>query len=195
MQTASKVRIHILTECAIMVALSAVLQVIPFIKMPNGGTITLASMAPIVFIALRHGVKWGLLTAFVGSLVQMLLGGISPPPTPSFFWFVMVILLDYVIAYTVLGLAPVIAKCVGKNHPLVGIATASVTVTLLRYCCHILSGILIWSVYAPADQPVWLYSIVYNGTYMIPEIILTAVVVVVLWKLVALRAIRPSANA
>lgn len=183
-------RTRILAECAIMVALSAVLQFIPFIRMPNGGTVTLASMAPIVFIALRHGVKWGVLTAFVGSLVQMLLGGISAPPTETFFWFALVILLDYVIAYTVLGLAPAVAKPFAKNHPLLGAGVATAAVTLVRYACHITSGILIWGVYAPADQPVWLYAIVYNGTYMIPEIIITTVVVVLLWKFVAMRALK-----
>ncbi|WP_312642319.1 energy-coupled thiamine transporter ThiT [Hydrogenoanaerobacterium sp.] len=186
MTQTSKTRI--MTECAIMVALSAVLQLIPFVKLANGGSITLASMAPIVFIALRHGVKWGLLTAFVGSLVQMLLGGISAPPTETFFWFLLVILLDYVIAYTVLGLAPVFAK--PFQNQLVGAGVGTFAVTLLRYICHIVSGILIWGVYAPEDQPVWLYSIGYNGSYMVPEIIITVVIVVLLWKFVAMRALK-----
>lgn len=171
-------RTKILVECALMVALSAVLQLIPFIKMPNGGTVTLASMAPIVFISLRYGVKWGLLTSFVGSLVQMLLGGISAPPTPTFFWFLLVILLDYVIAYTVLGLGSIFARPFSSR--IVGAGVATVSVTFLRYLCHIASGILIWDVYAPEGQPVWLYSILYNGSYMIPEIIFTTIAVVLL---------------
>lgn len=169
-------RTKTLVECALMVALSAVLQVIPFIKMPQGGSVTFACMAPIVFIALRHGLKWGLLTAFAESLIQMLLGGIDAPPVQTFGWFLLVVLLDYVIAFTGLGLAPLFAK--PFRNPLVGAGVGSVCVTLIRYVCHILSGILIWGVYAPEGQPVWLYSIVYNGSYMIPETILTAVVVV-----------------
>lgn len=172
-------RVHILTECAIMVALSAVLQLIPFISLPQGGTVTLASMAPVVFIALRHGVKWGLLTAFVGSLVQMLLGGISAPPVETFFWFLMVVLLDYVIAYTVLGLAPVFAAPFSKK-PLLGAAVSTAVVVFLRFICHFLSGILIWGVYAPEGWPVWLHSTVYNGSFMLPEGIITAVAVTLL---------------
>lgn len=179
---------RIMAECAVMVAMSAVLQMIPFIKLPQGGTVTLASMVPIVFIALRHGVKWGLLTSFVGSLVQMLLGGINPPPTETFFWFAMVVLLDYVIAYTVLGLAPFFAK--PFRNQLVGAGVGAFSVTLLRYICHIISGILIWHVYAPEGQPVWLYSISYNGSYMIPEMIITVIVVVLLWKFVAMRVLK-----
>lgn len=186
MKSYSKTRT--LAECALMVAISGVLQLIPPMQMPQGGTLTFGAMVPIVFIALRHGVKWGLLTAFVGSIVQMALGGISPPPTESFFWFLLVILLDYVIAYTVLGLAPVFAAPLRKNHPLIAAGAASVCVTLLRYACHWLSGIFIWSVYAPEGQPVWIYSLVYNGSYMIPETILTAVLVVILVKFVELRA-------
>lgn len=169
----------VLAECALMVALSAVLQLIPFIRMPQGGTVTLASMAPIVFAALRHGPKWGLLTAFAESLLQMLLGGISAPPTETVFWFALVILLDYVIAYTVLGLAPVFAAPFGERR-LLGACVGSVAATLLRYLCHFLSGILIWGVYAPEGQPVWLYSLGYNGSYMIPETIITAVAVAAL---------------
>ncbi|MEG2074551.1 MAG: energy-coupled thiamine transporter ThiT [Angelakisella sp.] len=163
-----------LVECALMVALSAVLTYVKIAPWPNGGSITLASMAPIVFIALRHGPKWGLLTGFVFSLLQMLIDGISPPPTDSFFWFAMVILLDYVVAYTVLGLAPCFAKLM-KNNKLAP-AFGSVCVTLLRYLCHIFSGVLIWGVYAPEGMSPWVYSILYNGSYMIPETIITAIV-------------------
>lgn len=172
-------RTKILVECALMVALSTVLQLIPFIQMPQGGTVTLASMAPIVFIALRHGPRWGLLTALAESLIQMLIGGISAPPVQTVFWFALVILLDYVVAYTVLGLAPVFASLFGR-HRLLGAGVGSLAVTLLRYVCHFLSGILIWDVYAPEGQPVWLYSLIYNGSYMIPEMILTTIAVVAL---------------
>lgn len=185
--TATTGKTRILTECALMVAISAVLQLIPPMQMPQGGSVTFGAMVPIVFISLRHGVKWGLLTAFVASLIQMLLGGISAPPTQTFFWFLLVILLDYVVAYTVLGLASIFAKPLSANHPLIGAGVGAVAVTFMRYLCHIASGILIWGIYAPEGQPVWLYSIVYNGSYMIPEIIITTVATVLLWKYIELR--------
>lgn len=171
-------RTRTLVECAMMVALSAVLQLITFVPMANGGSVTLASMAPIVFIALRRGPKWGLLSAFAESLVQMLMGGISAPPVKTFFWFAVVVLLDYVIAFTALGLAPLFAR--PFKNPLVGAGAGSVCVTLLRYACHFLSGMLVWYEYCPEGQPLWLYSLAYNGTYMIPETIITAVAVVLL---------------
>ncbi|MCI8624174.1 MAG: energy-coupled thiamine transporter ThiT [Provencibacterium sp.] len=174
-------RTRILSECALMVALSAVLQVIPFFSLPNGGSITLASMAPIVLAALRRGPKWGLLTAFACSLLQMLLGGVSSPPTETFGWFVLVVLLDYVFAFTCLGLAPLFARPFGKGSKVTGPLVGTVAVCLIRFLCHFFSGILIWRVYAPEGQPVWLYSLTYNGSYMLVETILTSVVTVLLY--------------
>jgi len=178
-----------LVECALMVALSVILNYVKFAPWPNGGSVTAASMAPIIFVALRHGPKWGLLSGFVLSILQMLLDGISPPPTESFFWFAIVVLLDYVLAYTVLGLAPVFAKLCKNGSCRFAPAVGALSVTLLRYCFHIVSGIAIWGVYAwewfmPSmkGQPIWLYSVLYNGSYMIPEIIITTVVVTLLVK-------------
>ena len=90
-------------------------------------------------------------------------------------WYILVILLDYVIAYTVLGLAGIIAKPFLK--PVKGAVVGTLAVTAVRYLCHIASGILIWGVYAPEGTPVWLYSLLYNGSYMVPEMIITTIVV------------------
>lgn len=171
-----------LVECSLLIALSVVLSRLQFAPWPNGGSITVASMAPLVYLSIKRGWKWGLGSAFVYSLLQMLLDGISAPPVQSFFWFTMVILLDYVIAFTVLGLAGAFANVWknSKNAPIY----ATLCVTGLRYLCHIISGIIIWGVYAPEGTPAWAYSLGYNGTYMIPEMIITTIVVVLLLKYV-----------
>lgn len=167
-----------LVECAILVAVGLVLSQIKFAPWPQGGSITLCSMAPIVLLSLRHGWKWGLLSALTFSLLQMLIEGISTPPVTTLGWYIAVVLLDYVVAFTVLGLAGALLKGLPKKAwaP----AVASCCVTLLRYLCHIVSGMAIWGVYATI-QPVWLYSTVYNGSYMIPETIMTAIVVTLLY--------------
>lgn len=175
-------RTKIMVECALMVALAAILSRIQFAPWPQGGSITLAAMTPIVFVALRRGWKWGLLTAFTYSLLQMLLDGISAPPVQSVFWFAVVIMLDYVIAFTALGLAGIFTGKKGNSG--FGPAMGSCCVTLLRYLCHIISGIAVWGVYAPEGTPVWLYSVVYNGSYMIPETIITALAITLLMKTV-----------
>jgi thiamine transporter len=168
-----------LVECALMIAMSVVLCLFPIYKFPQGGSVTLASMAPLILVSTRHGIKWGLVAAFVYSLLQMILPpGFYPPPAMTFFAFAGVILLDYIVAFTVLGLAALIGKPF-KNKVL-GAAVGTVVVTVLRLVCHFLSGILIWSSYAPEGTPVWLYSLTYNGTYMLWEIIITTAAVAVL---------------
>lgn len=160
---------------AIMVALSAVLvivsKLIPSVWL-QGGSITLASMVPIIAVSLVIDVKWGLLAGFVFSLIQMMTG-FYPPPANNILSFFLVIMLDYVLAFTLLGSAGFFAKLMGGKRYAIGIS--GFIVTCIRYICHIASGILIWHVYA-GEQTVLAYAVTYNGSYMIPEIIITTVV-------------------
>ena len=106
-KTYSKTRI--LVECALMIAVGTVLSNIRIFTMPNGGSITLLSMLPFVLVSFRHGIKWGLFTGFVNSLLQMLLG-FWAPPVPTFLYFLGEVLLDYVLAFMALGLADLFAR-------------------------------------------------------------------------------------
>lgn len=166
-----------LTSSALMIALASVLSVFAVVQMPNGGSVTFASMAPIIILALYYDARWAMFTSVAYAIVQFMLEP-AVPPVQTFWSFLLVILLDYVIAFGVLGFSGQIAKFF-KNK-VVGACAATVIVSLLRLVCHIVSGIVIWNVYAPADQPVWLYSTIYNGSFMIPEMIVCALVVAVL---------------
>lgn len=167
-----------ITLCAVMVALSTVLAMISkIIPAPwmQGGSVTVASMVPIIAVSLIVDCRWGLLASIVYSLIQMLTG-FYPPPTQTIWNFFLVIFLDYIAAFGVLGLAGGIYKLLGRKKWAIPVSGAAVA--LGRYICHILSGILIWGVYAEAGQSVLAYSLIYNGSYMIPEIIITAVVLI-----------------
>ena len=167
-----------------MVALSTVLVLISkIIPAPwlQGGSVTLASMVPIIVASLLMDTKWGMVCGIVFSIIQMMTG-FYPPPTKTLLYFVLVVLLDYVVAFGVLGLSGLLYRLMRRKVwaiPLSGIITAT-----LRYICHILSGILIWGVYAEAGQTVLAYSLLYNGSYMIPEIIITGVVLALLSKFI-----------
>ena len=121
-KTYSKTRI--LVECALMIALGTVLANIKIYELANGGSVTLFSMLPFILISFRHGVKWGLFTGFVNSLLQMLLGFYAPP-APGLLPLVGMILLDYVLAFTLLGLAGAFAK--PFRNRLVGVAVGTAT--------------------------------------------------------------------
>ena len=175
-KTYSKTRT--LVECALMIALGTVLANIKIYELPNGGSITLFSMLPFIMISFRHGVKWGLFTGFVNSLLQMLLGFYAPP-APGILPLVGMILLDYVLAFTLLGLACVIAK--PFQNRLVGVAIGTAVVCVIRFMCSVLSGVLIWGNLSDG-LPAWTYSLTYNGSYMLPETILTTVAAVLIYK-------------
>ena len=182
-----------ITISALMVALATVLmwasKIIP-LKWLQGGSVTFASMVPIIAVSIMLGVKWGFLSSFVYAAIQMF--EFYPPPTQTFLNFVLVIFLDYIIAYGVLGLSGAIYRLLGKKR--FAIPVAGFVTVLLRYVCHIISGVLIWGVYAPNGQSVFLYSLIYNGSYMIPEIIITTVVLALLSKFFEQAVPAPSSR-
>ena len=173
---ASKTRM--LTESAVMVALATVLSMITILTLPQGGSITAASMVPLLIISFRYGPKWGTFTAFVYSLVNMMMG-FWPPPVPNFINYLLVILLDYVVAFSCLGLASLFAKAIPGNR-IAAIGFGSGAAVFIRLVCHVLSGVIIWGSNAPAGESVWKYSIGYNGSYMFCELIDSVVVMCLL---------------
>ena len=176
-KTYSKTRV--LVECALMIALGTVLSSIKFFTLPNGGSVTALSMLPFVLVSFRHGVKWGLFTGFVNSCLQMLIGGVWAPPTPSFLSYAGEVLLDYVLAFMALGLAELFARPF-KNRT-VGVAVGTFAAGFLRFLCSFLSGVLIWGNLTDG-LPAWTYSLVYNGSYMLPETLLTMIAAVLLCR-------------
>ena len=171
-KTYSKTRI--LVECALMIAIGTVLSNIKFFTMPNGGSITLLSMLPFVLVSFRHGAKWGLFTGFVNSCLQMIMG-FYPPPASTFLYFLGEVLLDYVLAFMALGLAELFARPF-KNRT-VGVAVGTFAAGFLRFMCSFLSGVLVWGNLSDG-LAAWTYSLTYNGSYMLPETLLTMVAAV-----------------
>lgn len=190
-------RIRILTESAVMVALSTVLSMLKIWEAPYGGSVTVLSMAPIIILSLRRGTKVGLCAGFAHALIQLLLGlgTVAYVPTPM--GIAICVLTDYILPFTLLGLGGVFRRVrFTKNETLnlcLAAALGALLVTLLRYACHIVSGAVIW--YALdlewyCDDPThivnrfgpWMFSIIYNGGYMLPEIVTTVVATPLLSK-------------
>lgn len=171
-----------LVEGAVMVALATVLSFIKIINLPWGGSITLLSMLPIVIFSLKRGIGHGLAASFVYSLIQFGQGcaegifgwGLTPVA------LVACIFIDYIFAFTVLGIAGIFRK-----HGTPGMIGGSVLAMTLRLVCHYTSGVLIFGSFGELwngltiNEP-WLYSLLYNGAYMLPEIVFTTVGVVIL---------------
>ena len=164
-----------LTISAVLTALAFVLVMVSkLLPAPwtEGGNITIASMVPIILVSILLGTKWGLASGFVFSLIQMMTGFYIPPAT-TFLSFTGVILLDYVFAFSCLGLADFFVKLMG-NKPW-AIPLSGTIVTAIRYALHVISGLLIWGAFADTDCVI-IYALLYNGSYMVPEMIITTIV-------------------
>lgn len=166
-----KTKLKTLVECAVMAALSFVLSLIKVWEMPFGGAVTLLSMLPVCVAALRHGALWGIGTAFVYSATQAFVSGAAAwGLTPTV--LVICYLFDYIIAFSVLGL------CGFAKDKGIKTQTAFVgAVCVLRFISHYISGITIWregGLEYGFTNP-YLYSLLYNGAYMLPETIFTCI--------------------
>lgn len=199
---------------AIAVALAFLCGLVPFLHLPFGGGFTIASMLPIVIVSYMYGVRWGLFTSFVYSILQILMdlmlgtGGsvimaLFMPQSDGYMGAlagIFILLIDYLIAYTVLGLGGIFRNRI-KNKSL-ALCLGAIVALSLRYLAHIVSGYIFYGAWAEwffsqegfalgawfldvmSGQILALfYSIVYNGLYMIPEIIVTAVAAIVIARI------------
>lgn len=148
---------------AVCMALSNVLSMIKLFDMPQGGSITPASMLPLMLFAYVYGVGPGMTVGAVYGVMQFM---IEP-----YFLSVPQMLLDYPIAFAMVGLAGLFSK--NENRAL-GLSLGVVLGSLGRFVAAVLSGVVFFAEYA-GDQNPWVYSIGYNGAYMLPECIICVV--------------------
>lgn len=197
-----------LTESAMLLAVAIILELLSKSLIPEmtfGGQLTIVSMLPVVLISYRYGLKWGFLAAFTYSLIEMVLGigTISAAFLPSSDAFMgasalLMILLDYLLAYTLLGLGGIFRSRIRNTG--ISLMCGSLVALGARYLCHIASGFILYTSWAEwfftqEGFPAWgawlvkslnptalglTYSVVYNGMYMIPEMIFTAIAALLL---------------
>lgn len=173
---------------ALMVAIGTVLSLFSFSGFwVYGGSVTFCSMLPLVIVSYRYGWKWGVFTSLVYGLVQMVLGMQNVMYGPNWYTVLAIALLDYIVAFGVIGFSSVFDGHV-KNESL-GLVLGVALAMLLRLLCHFISGWVIWDAMWPNEMglasPV--YSILYNGSFMLPEAIITAVVAVILNKALSFK--------
>ncbi len=195
-----------LTESAMLLATAILLELLSksFIpEMAFGGQLTVVSMLPVVLISYRHGLKWGFGAAFTYALIEMVIGmgTISAAFLPSSDSYMgvnalLMVFLDYLLAYTLLGLGGIFRSRI--QNPGLSLMCGSLMALGARYAAHVLSGFILYASWAEwfftqEGFPAWgaqlinaldpttlgiVYSLVYNGLYMIPEMIFTAIAAV-----------------
>lgn len=205
-----------LVTSAMLIAVASVLalvsEFIPFLQLRFGGTLTLASMLPIILISYMYGLKWGLGSAAVYAVIQIFMGfktvaALFTPDSDSYMarWMaICVVLLDYFLAYTSLGLGGIFAR---KKGGCLRLVLGGVVAQVICYAFHVLSGFLFYGAWADwfftesaaKDLAIsgWimehlsgrglalLYSLIYNALYMLPEIVLTAAVAALIYRIPA----------
>ncbi|WP_019120790.1 energy-coupled thiamine transporter ThiT [Brevibacillus massiliensis] len=168
-------RLTIMAEIAIMAALAYVLGMIKIFQMPQGGSISLI-MLPIVIVALRRGLAAGLLTGLIVGELDHLIGGYVVHPIQF--------ILDYPLAYTSIGLVGLArsANWLSGANQTVKIWLSLLMAVTVRFLCHFTSGVVWFGSYAPEGMSAAVYSFLYNLSYILPEYIITGIVLTLLVK-------------
>lgn len=163
---------------ALLIGLSAVLSMVKIWQMPLGGSVTLLSMLPVMLISIKYGPKWGLFCSFVYALTQigLDLSGLMTWGMTAKIW-IGCLVFDYIVAFTALGLAGIFRK---KGTS--GICAGILLAILCRFVSHFVSGSIFFDIWCPDDWNVYLYSVCYNGAYLLPELIFTMIGAVILFK-------------
>ena len=188
-----------LAVTAVMIALASVLSIFQPLQLPQGGGITIMSMLPMILVAYRYGMLWGLGSSFIYSVIQMFLGfgtvtAFFMPGDDQQVWWkaVLIVFMDYILADTAMCLGGLFRK---SANPSVALCLGAVVALSARYLVHIISGAVFFGAWAEwwfTDVMAGdfgasvletysgfglaaFYSVLYNGLYMIPEIILTSI--------------------
>jgi thiamine transporter len=156
---------RVLAESALMIALSAALYNLTIYTFPQGGSITPGSMTPVLLLALRRGARVGIAAGAVFGIIALY-------PVP-FVYNPVQFLLDYPIAFGALGLAGFFNK-----RPVVGVGAGIGG----RFASHFVSGLVFFASNAPAGESAIVYSAVYNASYLIPELAISAAAIFALQK-------------
>jgi len=161
----SLISTKVLTEAVDVIALTFILKDLlpPIFHLPQGGSITVAGMVPLLWFALRRGSRFGVMAGAIYGLVHVALGGYVLNPVQA--------LLDYPLAFGALGLAGLF-----KKYPLFGVGTG----LLGRFVFHFISGVVFFWMYAPAEIDPVFWSVIYNGTFILGEFLISAIVVDIL---------------
>ncbi len=160
--------VKVLAEGTVIVALTMILKnFLPHFSLPQGGSVSIAGMVPIIWFALRRGLRAGVEAGAVYGLVDMALSPMSYIVDP------VQAIIDYPLAFGALGLAGLFRK-----YPLVGVAVA----IFGRFLAHFVSGVWFFWMYAPEGMNPVVYSAIYNGGYLIVEFVVSAIIIFILDK-------------
>lgn len=172
-----KLSTRLMTQIAVSIAVAAVLNMLIIFRMPQGGSVTLASMVPIYLLALAHGPEIGMLAGLLFGVVDLFLGASIFHP--------LQVLLDYPLAFMFIGIAGFFPR-----HVNLGMFFG----TLLRLSCHVFSGYIFFAAFAPEGTHPFIYSLLYNGSFLLTDLLIAALVMNFIPLKRLIRALNPQAR-
>ena len=152
-----------------MIALAFALSYAKLFEMPLGGSVTVASMLPIMLISVKYGNAIGVGTAFIYSLTQAFqafLSGNVFPYCETEVTLIVCILFDYIVPFTLLGFAGIFKNLALFKKQEIGVYVGMSAVVVLRFICHFVTGVVIWGQWAPEGMGKYVYSLAYNGSFL-----------------------------
>lgn len=156
------------TYAAICIAMSFALSYLRIVKMPQGGSITIASLLPLMLYSFMFGTKKGVFAGLIYGVLQAFQDPAIVHPAQF--------LLDYPVAFACIGLSGMFAKTKAlEKLPQVQFALGGVVAGLARLLMHFVSGIFAFGAFAPEGTPVALYSFLYQAGYVLPDIAIVIV--------------------
>lgn len=158
-----KLTTNMLVYTALMLALTIVLHQLRIYHMPQGGSVTLGSMLPLLFLSFRYGPGIGFLAGFLYGMINLL--------QDPFILHPVQVLFDYPLPYMVLGIAGFF-----PGRYLLG----AILGVSARFLCHFISGIVFFASYAPAGTSPYLYAFIFNASYLVPELLICLLLLKVL---------------
>ena len=160
---------RMIAEAGVAIAIAQVLSSITLFHMPQGGSIKAASLVPLMIFAYRWGGTRGIWAGVVYGVLHFLLGFKSSIHYLS-------IILDYLVAYGAIGV------CGYFKDNMTGLVSGSIVAIALRWFTSVTSGAVVFASYAPQGQNPWIYSMIYNASYMIPDGILNIIVLLFVYQ-------------
>ena len=160
---------RMIAEAGVAIAIAQVLSFITLFHMPQGGSIKAASLVPLMIFAYRWGGTRGIWAGVVYGVLHFLLGFKSSIHYLS-------IILDYLVAYGAIGV------CGYFKDNITGLVSGSIVAIALRWFTSVTSGAVVFASYAPQGQNPWIYSMIYNASYMIPDGILNIIVLLFVYQ-------------
>jgi probable proton-coupled thiamine transporter yuaJ len=160
---------RMIAEAGVAIAIAQVLSFITLFHMPQGGSIKAASLVPLMIFAYRWGGTRGIWAGVVYGVLHFLLGFKSSIHYLS-------IILDYLVAYGAIGV------CGYFKDNMTGLVSGSIVAIALRWFTSVTSGAVVFASYAPQGQNPWIYSMIYNASYMVPDGILNIIVLLFVYQ-------------